>query len=1131
MSDNIINAPMTIGGNAIVGNGNSITQNIINGLDILLNEYKEQLTKVSTLLNEFKPKTSLNLLQDLENRIRDKEIVQKELLTSKIFYLKGLCKSEISIYKKEDAAIDFIQAYSTNKNDNTFRDRACLEYLNLEEYEKADVLADEILNIDEFNITAWYVKCILSENLFEIFKSVPKILQDNIDFTNSLIFKIIRTEGIDSFDVFKTKYNIEYKFDINDFKEITFLNKTRWTINIDLLINKFFTEFPLRYIAGDKLIVENNFSLKNSIELLDKYVSTLDKTEISDSIIPYKFYNHYLKYLTKNENEDYKALIEHYNDLHEVHWSLAVSICQVLNHNKKFEEALIVLNEYLERGGEDVAEYYIFRAVILNALEKYDEVDRLFLRYLDLKDSLDERSVLNIFYTFFNIQKKYADRDLLRSEYEKMIKKSYSFPELKELVKVTLKINFLDDQGDDVKQQLLEIDIDRFSLIGSKTLIARNFESIGLRSDAIKCLEAYVDKTRISEELRLYIYFLIDQLYDKNDTERRYKELLELLEFWRKNNDYVDESFLLVEHNLYMDVNDLDNLEIIDEHLYRYFPENDQYLFFILSTLEKKKNYERISNISSEMKLKFEDEILGVNISILLLRNKINPKKAFLILFNLAQTKTHISARRVYFTHSFLFSEYLKTYEEARIGNWVVYKVDNITDKIKITRNDGLQGKFIGKKNNDKFIETSKISGINKPIEILEIYNDAMKLFRDITEEAHNPINELGFESMNLPSEIEDFEQFLINKLGAKGSEQEKYIDENLNDYYNYKKGFIEIAKSVFNEDFIDAYNHLTLNTTAKYTTLPSAITDNNWVQDYGLDFSTLLLFYYLDTELDFRFTHKFKISYLIKSEIERKIQELRISPVSTLSVNITMKRVEKFIYPDNINEIRIEFLEKVLLWANNNCIVDNVVEKLELYPKLREEKDNFDSDFTKILFDLFYMSSRENFRLISSDSFLFSQKYNMNVYNNMLNPEKYLKHYFPEKCDELFYRQLLKWHYVGIDINLGVLKNEFFDFLAGKSNYYSQAIENLRFSINPNTNNIYTCSKFLKEIYLMNALTIENKNIHAFEIFASSLYYMPKELIGMYEIVLKGEFKLLGDYYDMVLKEFNEVKKLYSMN
>jgi hypothetical protein len=46
------------------------------------------------------------------------------------------------------------------------------------------------------------------------------------------------------------------------------------------------------------------------------------------------------------------------------------------------------------------------------------------------------------------------------------------------------------------------------------------------------------------------------------------------------------------------------------------------------------------------------------------------------------------------------------------------------------------------------------------------------------------------------------------------------------------------------------------------------------------------------------------------------------------------------------------------------------------------------------------------------------------------------------------------------------------------KKNYYSKAVENLQFSVCTNQQIIYTCSKFLKEVYLTISMTIENKKI-----------------------------------------------------
>ncbi len=84
MGENVVNAPINTGGNSIVGNNNTITQ-FISGLEMLVQEYKDQLIKISTLITEFKPKTALSLLQELENRIIDKNIDQKDTLKAKFY--------------------------------------------------------------------------------------------------------------------------------------------------------------------------------------------------------------------------------------------------------------------------------------------------------------------------------------------------------------------------------------------------------------------------------------------------------------------------------------------------------------------------------------------------------------------------------------------------------------------------------------------------------------------------------------------------------------------------------------------------------------------------------------------------------------------------------------------------------------------------------------------------------------------------------------------------------------------------------------------------------------------------------------------------------------------------------------
>ena len=124
-SKNIINGTIeTNGGDVVNGNNNTIV-NFIDSLSFLLTEYREQLNQIHVLILAFKPKTALGLLTNLENRIKESNAKKDNKITSKLLYLKALCKRELEDFTKEDSAQDFIKAFNLNKEDETIKYRAC----------------------------------------------------------------------------------------------------------------------------------------------------------------------------------------------------------------------------------------------------------------------------------------------------------------------------------------------------------------------------------------------------------------------------------------------------------------------------------------------------------------------------------------------------------------------------------------------------------------------------------------------------------------------------------------------------------------------------------------------------------------------------------------------------------------------------------------------------------------------------------------------------------------------------------------------------------------------------------------------------------------------------------------------
>ncbi|HHC78382.1 MAG TPA: hypothetical protein ENK46_00760 [Flavobacteriia bacterium] len=1113
--------------------GDNVTY-YIDGLTTLLQEYKEQLKNIEGLINLFKPRTALQLLEELENRIKDISF-NNDIISSKILFLKALCKRELIDFSVSSTAEEFIKAYQLNKKDEKIKARACIEYLNVGDKKKSLNLADELLEKDEFDKNAWYVKFFCSEDFVRTLASIPENVLRGYNFQHNIIYFLVQRNKLEYLEGL-AELGLELNIEINKYQTLTFESKQAWIIAIDLLINKIFNDFPIRYISGENYVFEDNPLVKDGIVLLEKFINQLKDSEINDSIKHQKLFYFYFKYFELKESEDLKNLESVYNDLTDSNWFYTFTFCQALNYSKNFGKSLKVIDEYEKKNEIIISEFYLFKGTTLFLANENDKISNVFDNYLDSVDIINEKVGFNILNAFFNVFKRILTKEEFDTYVKKVISKKFINNDFKSLFEVTCRIRYTDDyNGEDLYIKLIPLmESDDFD-INCKNLIAENLDNLDRIEDAIVFVRKYLDKSIISPTLRFYILTLHQKLRSNTESGRGiYKELLNLLKFYRVNSNYNDEHLLGIEHNLNFEKNDWNTLKEVDNILYTNFPNEEKYLLFYLITLEKLKDFEELSKISNCINDSFTNEIVGVNVSKILLRNDINKNKGARILFNLANELSNTDARKYYLGISHLFGQdFFQSYESIEIGLWVKYLLNNKEEKeLNIIKEDGIQKKFIGKKVGDKFTIHNNISNEINSIEILQIYNDELRLHYDIQREVQNPVNDLGFVSFNVPEKIEDFEKMLVEQFGIQGTKEKLRKEKLLDDYYNYRIGFTEITRSIFRENPVDAYLHLTNVKGCKFTTIPilftkPVISENEL--SYFLDFTSLMLFYDLEKNMDFDFQNKFTISYLVKERINELLIEEKNIPHSGLSINITSDGIRRYIAPENYKEDRIKYLQSIIEWIDENCIIDFVEEKLDIVLKLKE-REHGDDHLFKLLVDQMYISMRKNSRLISSDSTLFLFQYVRKLEHNIISPEKYIKAYFPEKCNSELYRYLLKSNYLGISVNLDVLKSEFYSMIVGNENYYHNYLENLQYSIHNDSQIIPVVIKFLKEVYLISSITKENKGRYSFEIFKSTFYGMPHMLIRNYERLIKKEFTLLGDYYDDILLSFSSAKDIYGI-
>mgnify|MGYP000626694987 FL=1 len=93
-----------------------------------------------------------------------------------------------------------------------------------------------------------------------------------------------------------------------------------------------------------------------------------------------------------------------------------------------------------------------------------------------------------------------------------------------------------------------------------------------------------------------------------------------------------------------------------------------------------------------------------------------------------------------YFGTAMLFNDYFENFEMVKIGHWVIYRIDDRQEKIQITKSIGLQKELLGKRIGETFSRNHPMTKKKNNIIIIEIFNDALNLFREIEEESKNPI-------------------------------------------------------------------------------------------------------------------------------------------------------------------------------------------------------------------------------------------------------------------------------------------------------------------------------------------------------------------------------------------------------
>ncbi len=1101
-----------------------------NAIPALNNEYRASLDEIEKQIFSFMPKSALERIESLENRIKD-SIIVNDSIRSRLIYLKALCKSDMS-YDRKEVSIEFINAYNTSKQKGIIQQRACVEYLNINEKEKSLVLSEKILLNDEFNKSAWLVKTLLSESdLKESLNRIPNILKELNTFKISVAHGLLISNRITQLrELEDLDFYVNYDFASEEVFD--YINKDIWYIKAHLLYQYINEEFPTLNLLHVESRYISNYK-KDHLEFAFKGIYNKIK---STEAIKYRhsevFFYHYINLLFGSPESSLSDLIKSYNNIKK-NFQYFIPIIQVLVKYKEYPNAIKVIDEYIDANEDQVqTEIYLFKTVVLGLSNLKQEVGLAYKEYLKFINVIDDLNVINII-NLFGIGIAYQmerndDLDFLQEELDFILnEKQFKNENLKILTEVSIRTRYFNNSDlTSLKDKLVDIYNDKqFNDPFCKFLFAINFHSLGFYDKAIESLNSFLNKEETSSELKFYIECLFEKLQSK-DHDGSYLEILNLLQFWRLNSKLPTRDLLMMEFELYHKINDFDKMVEISKHLYDSFPNDEYSLYAYCLSLYRASLSDDLKKLSHIVPDKYKSEMYGLQISAIFREAKINRDKDFQILYNLASNSNNKKSRTTYFGVCNLYEDKLNHFEIVTEDCWVDYQIDSDTITKRVSNeSEEVKSILLNRKKGDKFLYTKKVTNLVSEITITDIYNDYVKLFKEIMKEAGDPTSGLGMEMVHFDTSTPES---MINQLkaisGYDGTLKKMATEEALVEYYNYQISFTELCRIVFNDDVISAYYFLVFSPN-NFMSLSKIIFKNvKFEKDskYVLDFNSIIFFYDLSENLDMKFNEKFIVSPIVLFQLRKKIVEEELHNGEKMTLDITMNNVTRYSYSEEHREFILSNYKRLESWINENCIIEKPVEKLDWVLKLDRERNDDGLDVT--LDHAAYMQ-RENYKFITNDFFPLKSLPNFNV--NSISPEVYLNQFYPEFCNKEYYRFVLKRRFVGITISSELIIEEFERYILGKENVYKRCLLNLQYFVNPDPENFEKVVELLRIIYLKLGITLENKNLYAQEILINFYKGSNKKLIDLFKKMLWLKFHLLGNSWDNVIAVSKNVEEI----
>lgn len=1067
-------------------------------------EFHREINECKRNLENFKPQTALDWLKKLETQILENE-ASKSLLGN-IYFVEALCFDLLS--RTNDAWLHYIKAYKQNPSNLQFQEKAVFAYFYLKD-ESAEIIADKVIQLDDYNIYAWFVKTIKNEKLVNFIQEhVPRPVTVSSHFQRLVWTYLVLNNRPGEIQILQEQHFLPYPDYESVPERITYDNFQYWQFIINVSLTAYFNTEPINFSS----LVPLNPKIEYLYKFLERFNLTIEGSEIEKNYEKFRFFFLWSQCEIQPLINNIIKFEEAYNNLKSKNNLETLLLANILQKYYNNELALKYLDSFYQESDISILALKVYCLLRTNDIERIKTGINL---YIQQTKNIDQYNIVILldFITMISKDEGYLQEVILRLEeipFDNNALKVFFFGYAKSLFE---ELSCVDEIYASIKDFEKEI-FNNYPIL--KTFIAQTYFNLKKYPEVIDFLDPWVDKTKQSGALYLYIDTLINSKSNQLD-------LLHLLEYWRENISYID-YFVRKEIHLRQIIQDWKKIEDIAVEAYKRLENKELYFSLVLTSLEVNSKNDEIKKWLPELKkIEFSDYNNLITIAGILVRQR-EFDLALEITYPIAKDPKNSIARQNYLgliLH--IPGQNLVEYQTVVVdsvvkytykGNILFIEVDNQT-----IQHNQIAAQLIGKNKGEKISIKKPMTGEKEEITILRIMNKYLGLHDEILEEINNPLSGLPFESVEFPQNLtkEKLKEFFVSKFGAEGTERKLRVEEEINNYQNYKISFGELTARVFQEDYLAAFYTMTVPPSEGYRVTPTIYLNSlNGIsgKKFVLDYTSGLLFFEISKELDVCFDQKFLVSNSFQIDLARRISEEEHGLNTELMVNITLEGISPVFLPKDYKKNRVQLLRDFSSWLGNNTMEIVPESKLTIVSQL--DKKTQKSYFLNHIFDNIFLVSQTDAILISDDSF----------YYRTINPksgritstESFLIEAFPSKNLEI-QKFLLKRNFIGLTPSKELLIYSFENRLSGMDrNMYNKVLLSLSVG-EKSSKTIIDTLEFIKYLTTHSILPVNELAFQITNIFVHLLRGIFNRRMLMFvkeQVMLK--FYLLPEQKNLVL-------------